>query len=281
MTIEKWIQSTTQQLSSLPHSSARLDAMLLFEYVMRRDRSWILAHPADVIPIDSLSKLNQLLGQRKSGQPIAYILGRKEFYGYDFEVNPDVLIPRPETEAMIEILTEERKALGLKSDPVILDIGTGSGCLAITAKMLLPKSTVYATDISQPALTTASNNAQKHGVDITLLLGDLLDPILANKQAIPGLDDTIIVLANLPYVPNDLDLDEITLQEPNLALFGGQDGLDYYRSLLSQIAELPPVRQLILTEALIDQHQTMSEIFDAHGFTPTKTSGLVQAFYKG
>ncbi len=280
MTIEKWIKNATLQLSSLPHSSARLDAILLLEYIIKHDQSWILAHFADVVPVDSLSKLNQLLEQRKSGQPIAYILGHKEFYGYDFEVNPDVLIPRPETEAMIEILTEERKALGLKSDPVILDIGTGSGCLAIMAKILLPKSTVYATDISQPALTIAGNNAQKHGVDITLLLGDLLDPILTNKQTIPGLDDTIIVLANLPYVPNDLDLDEITLQEPSLALFGGQDGLDYYRLLLDQASKLPSTRQLIITESLITQHQTMLEIFDARDFTLVKTSGLVQAFYR-
>ena len=163
----------------------------------------------------------QLLERRLSGEPAAYITGHREFYGLDFYVDPRVLIPRPESELLVE------KALGLAQEhtlSTIADVGTGCGAIAISLALKLPQAKIYATDISAPALEVARFNCQKHGVQkICLLQGDMLDPLP---------EPVDLIVANLPYV-RESELAGVRF-EPRLALDGGSDGLGKIRRLCRQ-----------------------------------------------
>ncbi|TAJ09465.1 MAG: peptide chain release factor N(5)-glutamine methyltransferase [Nitrospirae bacterium] len=175
-----------------------------------------------------------LLARRASGEPLQYLLGTQEFCGLDFEVGPAVLIPRPETELLVQELTQlsERPANG--NAPLVADIGTGSGCIAVALVHALPKAMVYATDLSAEALDIACRNAGRHGVTerVRFLEGDLLAPLAGL-----GLEGRLAaVVSNPPYIPaGDLSgLQREVRREPRLALDGGPDGLTLYRRLLHE-----------------------------------------------
>jgi release factor glutamine methyltransferase len=214
-------------LADGPHPErARLDAEALLLHVLGKSISWLLAHSEEQLPNAEASRYNELLERRYRGEPIQYIVGETEFYGLPFRVTTDVLIPRPETEHLVE------KALELAARfpaPRIVDVGTGSGCIAVALAHHLPHAQITAIDLSAPALAVARQNAGRNGVSshIRFLEGDLLAPVAGEHFE--------IVASNPPYVPL---ADRATLavevrdHEPALALFAGDDGLEIYRRLI-------------------------------------------------
>lgn len=280
MRIESWIDQAMTKLSGLPHPSARLDAFLLVQSVMNHDKAWVLAHMTDNLAQSDHIELEQLLSQRASGVPMAYILGNKEFYGRNFYVSNDVLIPRPESEAIIEALLSESNKLDSRDQIIIIDVGTGSGCLAITAKLEIPDAVVYATDISEPALRAARKNSLDNKAEVTMLHGNLLNPVIEVLGKSSKVNTNTFLLANLPYVPDGFSIDLSTAWEPSIALFGGNDGLDYYRAMIEQINSTDWANLRIITESLESQHNSMVSLFSKHNFNLECSNGLVQLFHR-
>ena len=225
MTLKEWLRKGEAHLLAGPHPErARRDAETLLLATIRRERAALLARWSEKLDGEEARGYLELIERRLSGEPIQYILGEQEFYGLRFRVTRDVLIPRPETEHLVE------KAIALAARyaaPRIVDVGTGSGAIAVTLAHGLPRATVTAIDLSAPALAIAQENARRNEVDVRFLRGDLLAPV-----AEAGFD---IVVSNPPYVASG---DRTTLAvevreyEPALALFAGDDGLDVYRRLI-------------------------------------------------
>jgi release factor glutamine methyltransferase len=210
-------------------AEARLDAELLLRDALGGwDRAAWLSRRDDVVPDGIAAPFSDLVRRREAREPVAYIRGVQAFYGRDFAVGPGVLIPRPETELLID---EGLSALGSRPAPAVLDIGTGSGCLAVTVALERPAATVVATDISADALTIAAGNASRFGVGprVSFLHA-------AGTGALPGPFD--LVVSNPPYVP-DGDRPglqpEVRLHEPEAALFAGVDGLDVLRAMAADV----------------------------------------------
>lgn len=272
MTISTWLNYAIEKLEDAGISTARLDSQLLIADELGHDRSWLLAHLDTTITEETHHKVDKLLEERANHVPLAYIRGKTEFYGREFLVDKRVLEPRPESETMIDIL---KKLPGVREGLEIVDVGTGSGALAITAKLELPNSKVIATDIDPGCLEVAQRNAQKHHVDIEFAQGDLLEPVLkANGQI-------AITLANLPYVPDDFHVNPAALHEPKSAIFGGADGLDPYRKLFEQAAGFNERPRYILTESLPPQHKQLQFIAARFGFLQTQEEDFIQVFEGG
>jgi release factor glutamine methyltransferase len=264
MTIQDFLIDNTKRLQTAGIDTARLDVLVLLEDVLERGRANLLAHPEDVIPVSELALLNTYITQRGKHIPLAYIRGHAPFYGRDFMVDEHVLVPRPETESMIEIL----KTLQV-SQPHIVDVGCGSGCIGISAALEIPEAHVTLLDIDESALAVAKRNAEKLQADVAFTQSNLLE----------GYDQPVdIALANLPYVPDEYPINEAAKHEPSLALFAGNDGLDLYRKFWDQIKNLDDQPEYVLTEALLSQHAALAEIAKAAGYTLEQTDGLVQLF---
>lgn len=245
--------------------SPRRDCLVLVEELLGKDRSWVNAHAEYELNNEQISILDKQLKRRVNREPLAYIRSKAWFYGRFFEVNPDVLIPRPESESFIELVKEIKPK-------TVVDIGTGSGILAITAKLEIPNLKVFATDISGQALKVAQKNAKDHNVEINFVQGDLLGPI---KNL--GLEH-YAVLVNLPYVPEDLVTSPEIETEPAEALFSGKDGLDHYKKFWSQVGELEIKPKYIMTESLETQHKDIKEMAKKAGYELDKVDVLIQRF---
>jgi len=234
MTVLERVIAARERLrrAGIPPDQASIDAETLARHVLGQDRATYLARRDEPIADDESGRLEAMVRRREGREPVAYILGEREFWGLSFLVSPAVLIPRPETEAIVE------RALALMDDARrawrLADVGTGSGCLAVALAHERGNATVIATDISEPALGVAAANALRHGVDsrIRLIRTSLLDDI-------PGPFDLIV--ANPPYVPGgtrDGLQPDVRDYEPETAVFGhGADGLDEVRLLLTQTPE--------------------------------------------
>jgi len=242
--------------------SFNLAAELLLLHVLRRERAWIYAHPEEEIPAAEAEKFFSLIARRAAGEPTQHLTGKQEFWGLEFEVTPDVLIPRPETEHVIEVTLDRLAVRELRAGRKqtlsgeglqIADIGTGSGCIAIALAKELPGSTVYATDISSAALTIARRNATRHGLSdrIHFLESDLLDALVDSSLTTgrsPLLFDLIV--SNPPYVgrrESQTLMREVRDHEPEVALYGGEEGYEVYAGLVAQAeAHLRPGGILVL-----------------------------------
>ncbi len=226
MTLQSWIQNGEARLRSGPHPErARRDAEMLVLYLIQRDRTFLMTNPLAELSSEGAVRYYALLERRLAGEPMQYITGETEFYGLPFQVNRDVLIPRPETEHLVE------KALALAVSferPRIVDVGTGSGAIAVALAHKLPDAQITAVDLSALALTVARRNAERNGIAgrIRFVEGDLLTPVAGEQFE--------IVVSNPPYVAESdrarLDV-EVRDYEPGLALFAG-GGLDVYRRLI-------------------------------------------------
>ncbi len=207
--------------------SPRFDADLLLTHVLGTNRALLLAHLDRPLSPEQQARFHKLVARRADREPLAYLLGHREFYGLDFLVDPRVLIPRPETEHLVEEAL--RLAARLPPSLRLADVGTGSGAIAVALAVHLPQATVYALDASAEALAMAAANAQRHGVSgrVRCLAGDLLTPL---PEAVH------LIVANLPYVARDewaALAPEIREHEPRQALDGGPDGLNLIRRLLA------------------------------------------------
>ncbi len=237
-----------------------LDAQVLLAHLMGKPRTWLAAHPEARLSALELDSARREAARLAAGAPLPHILGRWEFFGLDFEVTPDVLIPRPETE-----LLAEQAILWLQSRPVTnlsslraADVGTGSGCIAVALAKHVPDAHVLATDLSLPALQVARRNAHKHGVAarVDFVQCDLLPP---RPSPLPTESHFDVICANLPYIPTSaLSGLSVFDHEPALALDGGSDGLDPIRRLLKIAPEWLAPDGLILLE--IESRQGMAAV---------------------
>jgi release factor glutamine methyltransferase len=219
MQLYEWLINASTRLHAVGVAAHKLEAQVLAGHVMLVDRTWVLTHPEH--KVNELA-LEGLLQRRESGEPLAYILGYREFFSRRFRVDPNVLVPRQETEILVET------ALGLPGEQLrVLDIGTGSGCIAITLKLERPNWEVWATDISCSALQVARENAETLGADITFRHSDLLEQLQGEKFD--------LIVSNPPYIGRDEVIpNEVRDYEPDSALFSNDGGLAIYRALAQQ-----------------------------------------------
>ncbi|MDZ7611701.1 MAG: peptide chain release factor N(5)-glutamine methyltransferase [Candidatus Moranbacteria bacterium] len=221
--------------------SLSFDSELLLSFILGVSREYILTHPEYEVSSEKERKFLELIKRRSRGEPVAYLIGRKEFCGLNFQVDQNVLIPRPETELMVEKvlkLVEKEKS---KEKVAFIDIGTGSGCIIISLAQKLKnyskENLFYASDISLKALNVAKKNAKKHKAEnIKFLHGNLLEPFFNNKSLLKA--DKIIITANLPYLSQEIYQSapkDVRDFEPKMALEAGDDGLDLYRELFEQM----------------------------------------------
>jgi release factor glutamine methyltransferase len=233
--------------------SHTLAAELLLMHVLERDRAWLYAHPEEMVAPAQATQYFELVAQRVAGMPTQYLTGRQEFWGLEFEVTPDVLIPRPETEHVVEVALArlgQRNMHGARQSSLhgaglrIADVGTGSGCLAVALARELPEARVFATELSSAALAVAHRNAARLGVAGRVefiqcnLLDVLLDSSLSTHQS-PLVFDLIV--SNPPYVGrNEAEQlpREVREHEPAAALFAGERGFDIYEPLIGQARQL-------------------------------------------
>lgn len=237
------VREAMQQASRFFESKNIPDGPFLAEYILRHclgwDRTAFLTRLQEPLPPDSWDKIAEIIERRASGEPLQYIFGEQEFYGLPFHVNPSVLIPRPETELLVEeALHRIPEIFPEEQTLVVVDVGTGSGAIIVSMAVFgSPRWKYLALDISPEALKTAEGNARRNGVSqqISFFEGDLLSPFQDGKVPIH------VLLSNPPYIPS-ADIEELDPQvkdhEPLSALDGGIDGLDLYRRMISQ---LPPV----------------------------------------
>jgi release factor glutamine methyltransferase len=265
MTIKNWLEAATTEFKKVGIGSARLDALILLEDTLEKDRSWILANPEHAISKTKLKRLSSKLNKRAKHLPLAFVRGHTEFYGRKFLVNRHVLEPRPESETMIELLLN----LSLPNKPVIADVGTGSGALGITTALELHTQQVDLYDIDSGALAVARHNQVLHELHLHTRKTDLL------KNCLRPYD---VILANLPYVPDHYKINQAAAMEPKIAIFGGKDGLDVYRRFFEQLERFSWKPKFILTESLPPQHKDLEEISKNHGFKLHKSEDFIQIF---
>jgi release factor glutamine methyltransferase len=239
----------------------RRTAGVLLCHVLTIERTHLLTRSEECVSDDDYESFLRLVARRSTGEPLQYITGHQEFYGRDFNVTPDVLIPRPETEFLVERVIKLANNPRSTTSPLIVDIGTGSGCVAITLAVQLPRARLIASDISAAALDIARANAARHNVAarIEFMQGDALSP-LARLELNHAVD---FIASNPPYVSergSELIQREVREWEPHRALFGGVDGLDFYRRLLADSVQyLRPGGYLVL-EIGYDQLASISDL---------------------
>ena len=233
MTLRELVAEAEARLRSGPHPDrARLDAETLLLHLLKQNRAWLLGHGDDAASINTQEFYTASIARRQAGEPIQYITGEAEFFRLPFTVGPGVLIPRPETEHLVEEVIRLASAF---TEPRIADIGTGSGAIAVALAHSLPEAHIIATDFSPQALAIAKQNAIRNNVEdrIEFFEGDLLAPLVGQSFH--------IIASNPPYVPL-VDLDSLSVEvreyEPHSALFAGDDGLSIYRRLILEARKL-------------------------------------------
>jgi release factor glutamine methyltransferase len=283
MQLRECLDHGAARLSTGPHPDrARRDAESLLIHLTGKNRAWLLAHTADELGGCTAIRYAGLLDRRFAGEPIQYITGETEFFGLPFRVTPDVLIPRPETEHLVEAALALAKTLRAPSIPRslrngwdtetlhppeqavrVVDIGTGSGAIAVALAHSLPRARITAIDLSPAALEIAEENARRNGVAdrIRFLRGDLLEPVARESFD--------FVVSNPPYVP-ETDRPGLSVEvrdyEPAMALFAGNDGLDIYRRLIPAALRVLRSGGVILLEIGFGEQEAVSHLLAESGF---------------
>jgi release factor glutamine methyltransferase len=248
VSVQQALKRATDVLAQAGCDTPRLDAELLLSAALGVEREQLLLDPGRELAPGMLARLGQLVARRADREPVAYILGRKPFRQITLAVDRRVLVPRPETELLVEVgLTLDRGAR-------VVDVGTGSGAVALALKHERPDLELWATELIDDALAVARENAHALGLEVQFVQGDLLAGVPARIDA---------VLANLPYVAHGAVLPpEISRYEPSGALFAGPDGLEVIRRLVPQAAHVP----MVALEVGFDQAPAVSGMLRHHGF---------------
>ena len=260
MLLRDWLKQSEARLRIGPHPErARMDAETLLLHLIGKNRAWLLTHLDDDFGGCTSIGYAQQIDRRLAGEPIQYIIGECEFYGMPFRVNKDVLIPRPETEHVVEKVLELAASF---ERPRIVDVGTGSGAIAIALAHSLPAAQLTAIDVSGAALSVARENAERNRMTLRLLEGDLLAPVAGEQFE--------FVVSNPPYVA-DLDRETLAVEvreyEPALALFAGPHGLDIYRRLTTLAYDAVVPGGFALFEIGHGQATEIAGLFSTAGFS--------------
>ncbi len=255
--VRQLLTEARERLRLAPHAPPAREANLLLGHVLGWPEARVVARDDAAVDDATQRRFEELLSRRMAGEPVAYLVGRREFYGREFEVDRRVLIPRPETEHLVEAALE----LDLPPAPRILDVGTGSGCVGITLALQLPQARVVATDVAAGALAVTAANARRLGAGRRLLA---LHTPWARGVRLSEID---LVVSNPPYVPEGEPglSPEISGFEPAAALFAGADGLAAYRALLGELGGLRPATPVLL-EIGQGQARAVVEAATAAGF---------------
>src|SRR5215813_9383676 len=258
-TIAETLKEASEHLRAASVPNDLLDAQTLLAEAIGEDRSYLVINFNQRLSEDLLSNFQAMIGRRAAGEPLQYITGHQEFFGLDFEVTPDVLIPRPETELIVEetIRLVQQNRIG---SPLIIDVGAGSGCIAVALARELGDARVIATDISRPALLVARRNAARHALEdrVDFVASDLLDAFAEDNFA-------DFILSNPPYVSDE---EMSTLQrevrdwEPRLALTDAHDGLSFYRRLLRDASSRLKPGGYLICEMGFTQAERISDMVD-------------------
>jgi release factor glutamine methyltransferase len=236
--------------------SARLDAELLLARAIDMPRSYLFAHPEDTLDDLAMERFETVLARRASGEPMAYITGTREFWSLELMVTPATLVPRPETEILVDLALRE---IPRRADWQVLDLGAGSGAIAIAIATERPLCRLTATDISPDALAIAAQNARQLDIpDIEFLEGDWTEPVAGRTFN--------IIVSNPPYVRADDAALEALQREPQSALVAGDDGLDAIRIIARDCLALLPSDGVLLVEHGAEQQDAVANLFASHGW---------------
>jgi release factor glutamine methyltransferase len=264
LTIIETIASATTTLSKAGIANARLDAEVFLSHIIRKDRVWLITHRDDVLDDKNQRDFDEAIRRRSKREPLQYIIGNQEFWGLEFKVTPDVLIPRPETELIIEaaltIVPDRNKAVR------IIDLCTGSGCIAVSLAKELANAHIIATDASEKALAVARENTRDHGVAdrIRYLEGDLFEPL--KELDIRGQID--IIVSNPPYVrESDLPAlqSEVKDHEPLMALVAGPEGTEIAQRIIRHATEYLKKNGALIMEMGLGQSGELTRMTEATG----------------
>lgn len=273
MDLDSWLKEAKIVIEPLEAELIALNCLA----PMGADRSWLVTHGD--LPLDGTMEMDEMVARRMGGEPLAYVLGTKWFYGRKFVVNRDVLIPRPETESLIELV----KTLDLPLRPRFLDVGTGSGCIGITLALEYPQSYVMATDLSTRALDMASSNDVIHEGRVDLLQSNLLRDLELEEDE----KHFDVVVANLPYVSHDWEwIDEQALgYEPSKALFAHNNGLSMYQRFFKEIGHYEKAGKLWIDYVVIEadpcQHEALIKMSEKAALRFVKKDGFGLMFEDG
>jgi release factor glutamine methyltransferase len=262
--ISQALNAAIKALAASDIASARLDAELLMAHVTSQGRPWILAHDDEDLPEAQLESYANLVARRAQHEPLVHLTGVREFYGLDMAITPDVLTPRIETEQMVEWAVRYAP-----KDSRLIDIGTGSGAIATAIAVHRPDLDMTGTDVSSRELKVASANASRHAVKIKLTESDLWSNISGRYETI---------VANLPYLTTDADLMPEVKREPAVALFGGDDGLDLYRTFLKDLPDYLSPHGFVFTESDPWQHDALIKLAENIGLVPIETGYFILGF---
>lgn len=254
MTIAQSLKFAADKLTAGKIHIPHIEAEILLSEILKKPREFIIAHPEKKLAAGQTAKFQFQISLRLKGEPIAYLTGHKEFYGLNFKVNKNVLIPRPETELMVDEALKiaahppwlAKNETGISQPKTFIDVGAGSGCIAITLAKLIRQQFI-AIDISEKALVAARKNAKLNGVNkqIKFLKGGLLSPIIHNSLSI--IHDSLIILANLPYLTKKQIKNSPSIKrEPEIALYAGKNGLALYEKLFRQAKKIKTAKNIII-----------------------------------
>lgn len=254
--IEGLLRQAVADLAAAGCDTPRLDAELIFAHVFKQNRSWLYAHNRDGVSANEQQQIQALIQRRLHREPLAYLVQHQEFYGLSFKVTPAVLIPRPETEMLVDLALQH----AMEPPGHLLDVGTGSGCIAVAIARHLPQAQVIATDLSAKALKVAHYNVESHQLTsrISLVQADMLTGLLSTVTAPINL-----IVSNPPYIASQEIgslAPEVRHYEPLLALTDAADGLRLIRQLLSQASQILPPNGLLLVEIGSDQGQAVLQL---------------------
>lgn len=260
-TVEKILSWTINHFTSRKIPEPRLSAELLLSKVLNIKRIDLYLQFERILSAKELDRYREYVKRRVKREPVQYILEATEFCGFPFRVGPEVMVPRPETELLVDAVLEAVKA-SENTSPKILDIGTGSGCIAVSLAKLLPDSSIWAIEMSAAALKIARENADLNEVDVKFIAGD----VFKDSSSVPGFD---IVVSNPPYVAlRDIDKlePEVLDFEPRDALFAGEDGLEFYKKFVNVIPGLLNKDGKIFLEIGYNQAAPLDELFSNANF---------------
>jgi len=259
-TVRALLDWTTRHFQAKGIDSPNLDARLLLANVLNCKPIEVLMRSDDEPTAAERAKYREFIQKRIDGCPVAYLIGTRDFYLLSFDVTPAVLIPRPDTETLVEVALE---ALNGKSNPSIIDLGTGSGCLAVSLAHQRKDATVLAVDVSPDAAELARKNATKHGVSdrVSVAVGNLFGPVPVESRF-------DLIVSNPPYIPpSEIETLDVGVKdyEPRLALDGGPDGLTFYRRIASEAAAFLKPGGRLAVEIGWTQEPAVRELFESSG----------------